>query len=152
MQGIATEFEKSNHGKFKDSYENEWASTKRNLRRPLDLEDHYVSHDNQEQLQKPNSEYKSEKLDAKTPAIVIKKPDIVTCGDGYTVGFLNDDYCDCLEDGLDEPDTSACSNLLIAKKKFECGRSKSNDNSNYDSNETDDGGGDDDDPVLQVVG
>merc|ERR1719171_600119 len=59
---------------------------KRNLRRPLDLEDHYVSHDYQEQLQKPNSEYKSEKFDAKTPAIVIKKPDIVTCGDGYTVG------------------------------------------------------------------
>mmetsp|Transcript_22846 Transcript_22846/g.50740 ORF Transcript_22846/g.50740 Transcript_22846/m.50740 type:complete len:404 (+) Transcript_22846:121-1332(+) len=49
------------------------------------------------------------------------KPEIVTCTDG-TVGFLNDDYCDCLGDGLDEPDTSACSNLLVQAKTFECGR------------------------------
>ena len=50
-----------------------------------------------------------------------KKPEIVKCSDG-SVGFKNDDYCDCPLDGLDEPDTSACSNVLVQKNKFICGR------------------------------
>ena len=57
-----------------------------------------------------------------------KRPEIITCGDGVTVGFLNDDYCDCPYDGLDEPDTSACSNVLVSKLKFSCGRRSNNDN------------------------
>jgi hypothetical protein len=56
----------------------------------------------------------------------IKRPEIVTCGDGVTVGFLNDDYCDCPYDGIDEPDTSACSNVLIQKNKFSCGQNTGN--------------------------
>jgi len=33
---------------------------------------------------------------------------------------LNDNYCDCLDDGSDEPNTSACSHLLVGKKVFSC--------------------------------
>ncbi|OEU11075.1 hypothetical protein FRACYDRAFT_246179 [Fragilariopsis cylindrus CCMP1102] len=66
-----------------------------------------------------------------------KRPEIITCGDGVTVGFLNDDYCDCPYDGLDEPDTSACSNVLVSKLKFSCGRRNNNDNGNHGN-----GGGD----------
>lgn len=51
------------------------------------------------------------------------KPEIVTCEDG-TVGFKNDDYCDCPLDGSDEPDTSACSGILVQKRRFVCGRRK----------------------------
>lgn len=50
-----------------------------------------------------------------------EQPEIVTCGDG-TVGFKNDDYCDCPLDGSDEPDTAACSSALVQKKRFVCGR------------------------------
>ena len=42
----------------------------------------------------------------------------ITCPDG-TAGILNDDYCDC-KDGSDEPATSACSNVLVQKRKFHC--------------------------------
>mmetsp|Transcript_5550 Transcript_5550/g.13208 ORF Transcript_5550/g.13208 Transcript_5550/m.13208 type:complete len:277 (-) Transcript_5550:469-1299(-) len=55
-----------------------------------------------------------------TPSLP-RKPEIIKCSDG-SVGFKNDDYCDCPLDGLDEPDTSACSNVLTQKKKFVCGR------------------------------
>lgn len=34
-------------------------------------------------------------------------------------GILNDNYCDC-SDGSDEPDTSACSHLLVQKRTFRC--------------------------------
>ena len=34
-------------------------------------------------------------------------------------GYLNDDYCDCL-DGSDEPRTSACSHLLVRQPVFHC--------------------------------
>lgn len=34
-------------------------------------------------------------------------------------GVLNDDYCDCA-DGSDEPDTAACSYLLIQQPTFHC--------------------------------
>ena len=34
-------------------------------------------------------------------------------------GRLNDDYCDC-PDGSDEPNTSACSHLLVQQPTFHC--------------------------------
>lgn len=42
----------------------------------------------------------------------------VLCSDG-TVGFENDDYCDC-PDGIDEPSTSACSHLHVHQPMFIC--------------------------------
>ena len=45
--------------------------------------------------------------------------DTITCPDQTTVGVLNDDYCDC-PDGSDEPNTSACSNILVQKLSFHC--------------------------------
>lgn len=42
----------------------------------------------------------------------------VLCIDG-TVGFENDDYCDC-PDGKDEPHTSACSHLHVQQRMFTC--------------------------------
>lgn len=47
----------------------------------------------------------------------------VTCRDGVTVGYRNDDYCDCLEDGADETETSACAGLtmnLVGVGHFAC--------------------------------
>lgn len=43
----------------------------------------------------------------------------ITCADGKTLGLLNDNYCDC-DDGRDEPNTSACSNILVMKLSFRC--------------------------------
>jgi hypothetical protein len=42
----------------------------------------------------------------------------IHCSDG-TTGFVDDDYCDC-PDGVDEPNTAACSNVLIHKETFRC--------------------------------
>jgi hypothetical protein len=41
-----------------------------------------------------------------------------TCPDG-SKGFIDDNYCDC-SDGSDEPNTSACSNILVQKESFLC--------------------------------
>jgi hypothetical protein len=43
----------------------------------------------------------------------------IVCSDG-TIGFENDDYCDCLTDGRDESQTSACSFLTVQQPTFVC--------------------------------
>jgi hypothetical protein len=48
-----------------------------------------------------------------------QSPTRVTCPNG-SIGYLNDDYCDCLEDGSDEPNTSACSHVLVQQPTFHC--------------------------------
>ena len=48
-----------------------------------------------------------------------KSEETIICPDKITVGVLNDDYCDC-PDGSDEPNTSACSNILVQKLSFHC--------------------------------
>ena len=43
----------------------------------------------------------------------------ITCPDG-TTGFINDNYCDCIDDGSDETTTSACSHVLVHRPVFKC--------------------------------
>lgn len=45
-------------------------------------------------------------------------PRRIKCMDG-SVGYLNDDYCDC-RDGSDETNTSACSHVLVQHPVFSC--------------------------------
>lgn len=42
----------------------------------------------------------------------------IQCANGR-IGWIDDDYCDC-PDGLDEPNTAACSNVLIEQPVFAC--------------------------------
>ena len=43
----------------------------------------------------------------------------IICPDG-TTGFVNDNYCDCVDDGSDETTTNACSHVLVGQAKFVC--------------------------------
>ena len=46
---------------------------------------------------------------------------VFACRDGSNKhAVMNDDYCDCA-DGLDEPLSSACSHILVARPRFSCG-------------------------------
>lgn len=49
---------------------------------------------------------------------------VITCSDLMTIGFENDNYCDC-PDGKDETKTSACSHLLVGRPMFVCGTTTS---------------------------
>jgi hypothetical protein len=62
----------------------------------------------------------------------------VECLDG-SIGYLNDNYCDCLENGIDEPQTSACSHVLLQYVAFTCQAMKQqqqHDSSTTNNNET----------------
>jgi len=98
---------------------NDRVKPQRNLRRPS-------TNDAEETPEEQDQQQVEEQQQQVNGVAEIPKPEIVTCGDG-TVGFKNDDYCDCLEDGLDEPDTSACSHVLAQRAKFVCGRRHQND-------------------------
>ena len=54
---------------------------------------------------------------AKSESITYIKP-VIICQD-QSKGILNDDYCDC-DDGRDEPNTAACSHILIRQASFRC--------------------------------
>jgi hypothetical protein len=49
---------------------------------------------------------------------MVKRQSVILCED-QSQGILNDDYCDC-HDGRDEPNTAACSHILIHKASFRC--------------------------------
>ena len=55
---------------------------------------------------------------SRLPATYPMSPTRLICPNG-AVGYLNDDYCDCL-DGSDEPSTSACSYLTVQRPTFHC--------------------------------
>jgi hypothetical protein len=44
----------------------------------------------------------------------------IKCADSSSIGFENDDYCDCVGDGSDEFTTGACSHVTVGKKVFQC--------------------------------
>ncbi len=43
----------------------------------------------------------------------------ITCSDN-SIGYVNDDFCDCTSDGADERISSSCSHWLAGKKLFTC--------------------------------
>lgn len=49
----------------------------------------------------------------------IENAKTIICSDG-TTGYQNDNYCDCLDNGVDEPQTSACSSILVQYKALTC--------------------------------
>ena len=60
----------------------------------------------------------------------------VPCGGGVgngnnkdasnNTGYLNDNYCDCLDTGADEPDTDACAHVTVGKPTFSCHNNNNN--------------------------
>jgi len=83
----------------------------KSLRSGISLHNNEQSH-----VQSPHSPYTPYKY---TPRLlnIAAMPEII-CMDG-SIGVVNDDYCDCV-DGEDEPDTAACSHVLVGKKIFIC--------------------------------
>lgn len=43
----------------------------------------------------------------------------IDCGNGIK-GVLNDGYCDCTENGIDEPETAGCSYFVPHRNVFHC--------------------------------
>lgn len=55
---------------------------------------------------------------------IMRLYDVFVCKDNPNIqAVLNDDYCDCA-DGLDEPMGNACSHILAASHRFNCGDSE----------------------------
>lgn len=91
--------------------------------------DHHHHHDkNKATTVKPNHEEKplvkpkapaQQQQHSINPNDKSAKPFKIRCLDGDGDGYLNDDYCDCL-DGSDESKTSACSHLTVSQSKFHC--------------------------------
>ena len=113
---------KNNNSNAADNSESGPVNQKRNLRKPNN--DNNNNNNNNNNTPKPPPTQSSKGGNPVNGAVSVsqpEQPEIVTCGDG-TVGFKNDDYCDCPRDGSDEPDTAACSSALVQKKRFVCGR------------------------------
>jgi Glucosidase II beta subunit-like len=72
---------------------------------------HWIQHHNRGQQQQQHGGHEQKQKAA------VSYPSF-QCPDGK-MGYLNDDYCDCL-DGSDEPNTSACSNRLVQRPTFTC--------------------------------
>ena len=61
---------------------------------------------------------RQQKQQEKNEQIFISHSAEIKCPDG-TVGYVNDDFCDCI-DGSDEPNTAACSHILVQRPTFAC--------------------------------